>query len=120
MAPDSPTARRRQLMIELKRLRETANLTQEQSAERLDWHHTKIFRIETGRTGPHPNDVRAMLDVYGVINPVQREALIQLAKEARKRGWWYSYRDILPSKYEFYIGMESEASSIHTFELAVI
>jgi len=120
MAPDSPTARRRQLMIELKRLRETANLTQEQSAERLDWHHTKIFRIETGRTGPHPNDVRAMLDVYGVINPVQREALIQLAKEARKSGWWYSYRDILPSKYEFYIGMESEASSIHTFELAVI
>lgn len=61
-----------------------------------------------------------MLDVYQVSDPVQREALTQLAKEARKRGWWYSYRDVLPSKYEFYIGMESEASSIHTFELAVI
>ncbi|WP_051301393.1 DUF5753 domain-containing protein [Actinomadura rifamycini] len=27
---------------------------------------------------------------------------------------------MLPSKYEFYIGMESEASSIRTFELAVV
>lgn len=120
MASDSPTARRRQLMIELKQLRERARLTQDHAADRLDWHPTKIFRIETGRTAPHPNDVRAMLDVYQVSDPVQREALTQLAKEARKRGWWYSYRDVLPSKYEFYIGMESEASSIHTFELAVI
>lgn len=120
MASDSPTARRRQLMIELKQLRERARLTQDHAADQLDWHPTKIFRIETGRTAPHPNDVRAMLDVYQVSDPIQREALTQLAKEARKRGWWYSYRDVLPSKYEFYIGMESEASSIHTFELAVI
>lgn len=120
MASSSPTARRRQLMIELKRLRERARLTQDQAADQLDWHPTKIFRIETGRTGPHPNDVRAMLDVYQVTDTVQREALVQLAKDARKRGWWYSYRDVLPSKYEFYIGMESEASSIRTFELAVI
>ncbi|WP_329519881.1 helix-turn-helix domain-containing protein [Spirillospora sp. NBC_01491] len=120
MASDSPTVRRRQLMAELKQLREHAQLTQETAADQLDWHPTKIFRIETGRTGPHPNDVRAMLDVYKVTDPTQREALIQLAKEARKRGWWYSYRDVLPSKYEFYIGMESEASSVRTFELAVI
>jgi transcriptional regulator with XRE-family HTH domain len=116
----SPTVRRRQLIAELKQLRETAGLTQDEVAERLDWHPTKVFRIETGRTGPHPNDVRVMLDIYGVTDRTQREALIQLAKDARKRGWWYSYRDVLPSRYEFYIGMEAEASSIRTFELAVI
>ncbi|MFC4906731.1 helix-turn-helix domain-containing protein [Actinomadura gamaensis] len=120
MAGHSPTARRRQLIAELKQLRERAGLTQEQVAERLDWHHTKVFRIETGRSGPHPNDVRLLVDVYGVKDPAEREALVQLAKEARKRGWWYSYRDVLPSKYEFYVGMESEASVINTFELAVI
>ncbi|MBM9506914.1 transcriptional regulator [Streptomyces sp. KK5PA1] len=112
--------RRRQLVAELKRLREAAQMTQEEVADRLDWHHTKVFRIETGRTGPHPNDVRVMLDVYGVSDSEQREALVQLAKEARKRGWWYSYRDVLPSRYEFFIGLEQEAASIRTFELAVV
>lgn len=120
MAENSPTARRRQLITELKQLRERAGLTQGQAAERLDWHHTKIFRIETGRTGPHPNDVRLLVEVYGVEDAAQRDALVQLAKEARKRGWWYSYRDVLPSKYEFYVGMESEASAINNFELAVV
>lgn len=112
--------RRRQLIAELKRLREVASLTQEEVADRLDWHPTKVFRIETGRTGPHPNDVRVMLDIYGVTDREQREALIQLAKDARKRGWWYSYRDVLPSRYEFFIGLEHESTSIRTFELAVV
>jgi transcriptional regulator with XRE-family HTH domain len=116
----SPTVRRRQLIAELKRLRDAADLTQEDVASRLDWHHTKVFRIETGRTGPHPNDVRAMLDVYGVTDHAQREAMIQLAKDARQRGWWYSYRDVLPGQYEFFVGLEQEAASIRTFELAVI
>jgi transcriptional regulator with XRE-family HTH domain len=116
----SPTVRRRQLIAELKQLREAAELTQDEVAEQLDWHTTKLFRIESGRTSPHPNDVRGMLDIYGVSDQDQRDALIQLAKEARKRGWWYSYRDVLPSRYEFFIGMEAAASSIRTFELAVI
>lgn len=121
MAADhSPTVRRRQLIAELKRLRETAGLTQEDVAERLDWHATKVFRIETGRTSPHPNDVRVMLEIYGVTDAGQRDALVQLAKDARQRGWWYTYRDVLPSRYEFFIGLEEEAATIRTFQLAVV
>jgi transcriptional regulator with XRE-family HTH domain len=116
----SPTVRRRQLIAELKRLREAAGLTQEDVAQRLDWHHTKVFRIETGRTGPHPNDVRVMFDVYGVTDGAQRDALVQLAKDGRQRGWWYSYRDVLPGRYEFFIGLEEEAASIRAFEQAVV
>jgi transcriptional regulator with XRE-family HTH domain len=116
----SPTVRRRQLVAELKRLRETADLTQDDVAQRLDWHHTKVFRIETGRTGPHPNDVRLMLDTYGVADQARRDALIQLARDGRQHGWWYSYRDVLPGRYEFFIGLEEEAASIRAFELAVV
>ncbi|MDF5756125.1 helix-turn-helix transcriptional regulator [Spongiactinospora sp. TRM90649] len=104
----------------MKRLRERAELTQEEVAKRLDWHHTKVFRIETGRTAPHPNDVRVLCGVYGLADAAQVEALVQLAKESRKRGWWYSYKDILPSRYEFLIGLEQEASVIQTWELAVV
>jgi len=115
-----PTVRRRQLMAELKRLREAARLTQEDVAQRLDWHATKVMRIETGRTAPHPNDVRLLLDVYGVTDRGQLSALVKLAKDAKQRGWWYSYRDVLLNRYEFFIGLEWEASSIRDFELAMI
>jgi transcriptional regulator with XRE-family HTH domain len=115
-----PTVRRRQLMAELKRLREATGLSQEAVAEQLDWHSTKLMRIETGRTAPHPNDVRLMLEVYGITDRDQVAALVKLARDARQRGWWYSYRDVLLNRYEFFIGLESEATSIRNFELAMI
>ncbi|WP_214412607.1 helix-turn-helix domain-containing protein [Sphaerisporangium fuscum] len=116
----SPSVRGRQLINELKRLREGAQLTQAEVAEHLDWHPTKVFRIETGRTTPHPNDVRALLDLFGVTDQGERDGLLQLTRNARKRGWWYAYRDILPSQYQVYIGLESEATSIRSFELAAV
>jgi transcriptional regulator with XRE-family HTH domain len=119
-AGTGPTVRRRQLMAELRRLRETTRLTQEDVANRLDWHPTKVMRIETGRTAPHPNDVRVMLGLYGVTDADVLAGLIRLAKDARQRGWWYSYRDVLPSRFEFFIGLESEADTIRDFELAMI
>jgi transcriptional regulator with XRE-family HTH domain len=119
-AVTGPTVRRRQLMTELKRLRETTGLTQEDVASQLDWHPTKVMRIETGRTSPHPNDVRVMLGLYGVSDQDVLAGLIRLAKDARQRGWWYTYRDVLLSRFEFFIGLESEADAIRDFELAMI
>ena len=115
-----PTVRRRQLMAELRRLREATRLTQDEVASQLDWHPTKVMRIETGRTAPHPNDVRVMLGLYGVTDADAVAGLIKLAKDARQRGWWYSYRDVLLSRYEFFIGLESEAATIRDFGLAMI
>jgi transcriptional regulator with XRE-family HTH domain len=112
--------RRRQLMTELRRLRDAAGLTQDEVAGQLDWHPTKVMRIETGRTAPHPNDVRVMLALFGITSPEQVAALVKLAQDARQRGWWYSYRDVLLNRYEFFIGLEAEASSIRNFELAMV
>jgi transcriptional regulator with XRE-family HTH domain len=120
VAGSGPTVRRRQLMAELKRLREAADLTQEHVADQLDWHPTKVMRIETGRTAPHPNDVRLMVDLYGMTDRDQVAALVKLARDARQRGWWYSYRDVLLNRYDFFIGLESEASSIRNFEVAMV
>jgi transcriptional regulator with XRE-family HTH domain len=107
-------------MAELRRLRETTRLTQEEVASRLDWHPTKVMRIETGRTAPHPNDVRVMLGLYGVTDYDVLASIVKLAKDARQRGWWYSYRDVLLGRLEFFIGLESEAESIRDFELSMI
>jgi transcriptional regulator with XRE-family HTH domain len=121
MAPGTgPAVRRRQLMTELKRLRETTGMTQEDVAGQLDWHPTKIMRIETGRTAPHPNDVRVMLGLYGVADNGILAGLLKLAKDARQRGWWYSYKDVLLSRFELFLGLESEADTIRDFELSMI
>ena len=54
------------------------------------------------------DDLEDMLDLYGVRSP-QREALIQLARDARRRGWWTAYSDVFTGSY---IGLESEAATI--------
>jgi hypothetical protein len=83
-------------------------------AHRLEWSASKISRIETGQSRAHPGDVRDLLDAYGVTDDTVREALVQLAREARRRGWWTRYTDVLGSGT--YVGLESEAAVIHTFE----
>ena len=61
----------------------------------------------------------ALLDFYGV-DGAEREQLINLARDARKRGWWHSYSDVLPDLYETYVGLEAAAASIHTYESEAI
>lgn len=113
-ATPSPTARARRLRYELRRLREEAGLTHSEVAHRLEWSPSKLSRIETGQSRVNTGDVADLLGVYGISDETSREALIQLAREARRRGWWTRYTDVLGSGT--YIGLEAEASAIHTFE----
>jgi transcriptional regulator with XRE-family HTH domain len=104
----SPTVRGRRLMRELTRLRHDQGLSLELAGQRLDWSKSKLYRIENGRTRITTDDLEDMLDLYGVCSP-EREALLQLGRDARKRGWWTAYADVFTGSY---IGMEAEAASI--------
>jgi hypothetical protein len=42
------------------------------------------------------------------------DSLVQLAREARRRGWWTRYTDVLGSGT--YVGLEAEAAGLHTYE----
>jgi hypothetical protein len=44
----------------------------------------------------------------------------RLAREARRRGWWHSYADVLPEGFEVYVDLEAEASSIRTFQAQLV
>jgi transcriptional regulator with XRE-family HTH domain len=111
----SPTVRRRRLAAELRRLRALAEVTQQQAAAHLGCTQAKIGRFETAKRSPSVGDVSALLDFYDV-DGAEREQLVNLARDARKRGWWHSYNDVLPEWYETYVGLEAEASSLHTYE----
>jgi hypothetical protein len=87
----------------------------------LDWHPTKITRIETGQwTRLNLRDVRDLLDIYGLTDEPSREALLQLARESRQKGWWHTYGDVLPSEYANFIGLEAEATSVRTYQQVLV
>ncbi|MFI6885949.1 helix-turn-helix domain-containing protein [Streptosporangium canum] len=120
MAADtSPTVRRRRLASELRRLRIEHGLSMQEVAERMDLTAASISRMETGRRGIRPRDLRAFLDMYGVVE-TSREPLLALAKEARQRGWWQNYGDVLPGEYATLIGLEAEAASTRTYQQTLV
>jgi transcriptional regulator with XRE-family HTH domain len=117
--PPSPTVRRKRLGIELRRLREQRGMTCDQVGEQLDCSGPRISRIETGVIQAKPGDIRELLEVYG-IKGEDADALVQLARDARKKGWWHTYSDVLPKWFEAYLGFEAEATRIRDFRPLVI
>jgi transcriptional regulator with XRE-family HTH domain len=93
VAEAARTVPQRRLARVLRRLREDANLTIEQVAEKLDLSPSTVSRMETAQVGVRPNDLRPLLDIYGV-EGVQRDELLQLARERRQQAWWNRYKDL--------------------------
>ncbi len=123
-ASRKPTVRRRMLGAELRRLREAAGLSGEKVARELECSDSKISRIENGLVPAHPRDVRDMLDLYGVTDEGKREALITLARDGKKRGWWQRYQayedGVLPGPYLDLISLEADAASIRTYQPQIV
>jgi transcriptional regulator with XRE-family HTH domain len=109
-----PSVRARQLAAELRRLRDAATLTGEETAGRLGWSPSKISRIETGQTAPSPADLRRLLDLYEV-SGTQRGRLESLGQSAGQRGWWDAYSDTLGPEYTALIALEAEAESVRWY-----
>jgi transcriptional regulator with XRE-family HTH domain len=118
-AVPSPTVRRKRLGTELRRLRERAGLTCESAGQRLDCSGTRISRIETGRISVRPGDVRELLEVYGVSGD-RAGTLVELAREARRKGWWHRFGPVMPSWLEPYLGLEAEAARLRDFQSMVL
>jgi hypothetical protein len=112
----SPTIRRRRLGAELRRHREAARVTIEMVAEQLECSTSKVSRIETGHTSATPRDVRDMLRIYGVVGS-ESDELVQIAREARQKGWWHPYSTVLTGAY---VGLEAAASSVRAYEQQVV
>jgi transcriptional regulator with XRE-family HTH domain len=109
------TVKRKRLGMELRRLREEKGLTCEQVGGRLGCSGTRISRIETGKITAGPGDVRELLEVYG-LNGIEAQALVKLAREARKKGWWHTYGTDLPEWFEAYVAFEAEAIAFSDYQ----
>ena len=83
-------------------------MSPDEAARRLDFSKSKLYRIENGRSRVDADDLEDMLDLYDVRSP-DRDALVRLGRDSRRRGWWTSYKDVFTGSY---VGLESEAVTI--------
>lgn|SRR5690606_19137868 len=111
----SPSARQRRLAAVLRSLRKERGLSRDAVAERMGCSAPTITRIEAALVGARISDVTMLLDIYEV--PAHsREVLLQLARDARKRGWWDKLSDTIPEYFQSYVGLEEDTSSIFGYE----
>ncbi|MBB6170649.1 transcriptional regulator with XRE-family HTH domain [Nocardiopsis mwathae] len=93
-------------------------MTVEQAAERLEWSRARLGHIETGRRKkPLITDIKALLDLYKVTDPREREAILNLTRQARETAWWTSYDDVFTGRFP---GFEAAAATISTYEPSLI
>jgi transcriptional regulator with XRE-family HTH domain len=111
-----PTVRRRRLGFELRRLREAHSIKLEEVAEQLGVAASTLSRIETGKAPTKSVYLSAMLEMYGVGDPAQRQVLIDMAREGHRKGWWSVYDDVLPTGFGIYVGLEAEAAGLRSFQ----
>jgi transcriptional regulator with XRE-family HTH domain len=102
--------------MELRRIRERAQITIDVVAERMECSSSKVSRIETGHIGASPRDVRDMLTIYGA-EDAQIEELVQVAREAKQKGWWHLYGAVLTGAY---VGLEAAAERIRAYEAQLV
>ena len=108
------------LRSELVRLRKDKGLTQQQVAAELAWSPSKIIRIEGGHSSITQVDLDALLGRYGRTADKERERLQTLNRDARKKGWWDRYREVISADYLDYVGYESGAASVRQFQGSVV
>ncbi|HEY2763030.1 MAG TPA: helix-turn-helix transcriptional regulator [Pseudonocardiaceae bacterium] len=119
-AVQDPTVQRRRLRMELRRARDAARLKQADVARAMDWSPSKLIRIERGDVNVSTNDLKALLNHYGVKDRIQVNGLLELARSARGGSFYDQYSDLLKPGFKEYLAYEASASVVRQYDPVLI
>ncbi|MFI2281839.1 helix-turn-helix domain-containing protein [Nocardia beijingensis] len=120
MAAQTTTLPRRLLARRLLELRENAGLTRDKAAKLSEMSSQTLWRLENGQVAMVKKMViRALCDVYDASDD-DRQALLWLAEEARKTGWWQSYSDAMFQNKDLFVVLEQAARRVTSFQLTLM
>jgi transcriptional regulator with XRE-family HTH domain len=117
---NNPTFRQRRLARTLRELRTAAGLTHADAAKVLGSAESKVGRIENSQSGVRLPDLRALMDAYNVTDPTERAAIEKLSREARQKGWWNRYVNVVDPAYAAYAAVEWDASELYNVETNLV
>ena len=110
-----PTVPQRALANALERHREAAGLSREDVGSSLEWSSMKLWRIETSRVTVLAGDVRELALLYH-LDDADAQALVDLARQARRPGWWKGMSQSLPEGFSVHLELESAARAIRRYD----
>jgi transcriptional regulator with XRE-family HTH domain len=111
----APTVLRMILGRRLKDLRESAGVSLEGAAKALRVTPLTIRRMEKAEVGLKIPYVEKLLLTYGA-DRQETDEFVDLAEQANQPGWWHRYRDVLPGWFTAYVSLESDATTLRTYE----
>lgn len=114
-----PTVPRWQLGFLMAGLRKAKGLDQADIAKKLGVSDSTIGNQESGKVGMSQSNLTLLLDFYEIIDEDERERYFELQRLSKTKGWWSRYGK-LPAPFQQFLGIESAAEVIQSFELAVV
>ncbi|MFJ5260181.1 helix-turn-helix domain-containing protein [Streptomyces sp. NPDC088387] len=113
----APSVLRMILGRQLEELRTRAGLTFEQAGAAIGVSHSTIRRMEAAKVARlRLADAEKLLQVYGVTDQQEIDTFLKSVREANRRGWWHTYRDVLPDWFAAYLSLEQAALQIRAYE----
>lgn len=119
VGPQDPALQRRRLRTELRRLRLDAGQTQRDVATAMEWHPSKVIRIENGTVGISVNDLKVLLLHYGVTAKRRVDEFLDMARAARTDPW-SEFKDILSPEFLTYLDFEASAVTRRNYENTLV
>jgi transcriptional regulator with XRE-family HTH domain len=103
------------LARELYQRRAKAGISVEKAAREAGIANSTLQRWEAGESSMQLSAVAVLFRLYGASAAEVAEAT-DLARQARRRGWWVPWNDVIPSCAINYFGLESEAVEMKEFQ----
>ena len=102
---------------QLEQLRKRAGLTYVQAAQAIKVSDATVRRMENAKVARlRPAEVEKLLRLYGVTGEREITAFLRSVDEAGGRGWWHTFRDVMPDWYASYLSLEQAAMQIRAYE----
>jgi transcriptional regulator with XRE-family HTH domain len=120
----TPTAIRRYIAFELRRLRESTGMSQKAAAPLVDTSQTRLSHFESGETLPKLPEVDALLNAYKTPELIElvKELIIQVRNAPQDAPQLIELDSEmrLPEGFDMYLGLEQGASRILTYDAMTV
>ncbi|QIS20578.1 helix-turn-helix domain-containing protein [Nocardia terpenica] len=119
MAAKGSAIPRRQLGRIMREMRKEVGLTLVQTAKLMGCSPATVQRLETGSVLKiDPEDIEAFCRVMGA-DKATTMALKWLAEQGDTNEWFHKYTDLIPPNFDVYMGLESAATRLASFQVLV-